>query len=112
MIEISKRKRPAIFGKVQAHYTGNVRERPISIIYVKNIALEAAPGSVGAKDFVKRVPALFVLVRGFGFSRRIRNHLAPEEAVQILARRTRDHTVGDVEIGKTVMVEIPSVARP
>src|SRR5215831_2630496 len=40
------------------------------------------------------------------------DHLPPKKTVEILAAAPRDHAVRDVEVEKTVVIKIPSVARP
>ena len=112
MIEIGERKCPTILHKVQAHGAGYVRKCAVTVICVKHIALKPTPSAVGADQFVNSVPSLFVVVRRLGFVGRIGNHLAPEKTIEVFARSTRDHSIGDVKIGKTIVIKIPGIARP
>ncbi len=112
MIEIGEGEGPAILEEVQTHGARNVRKRAIAVVCVEDIALEPAPGAVRADEFVERVPSLFVIVGRLGLHGRIGNHLSPEETVQVFARLAGHHPVGDVKIGKAVVVKIPRVARP
>ena len=110
MIEVRKRKRPAVLEKVETHGTGNVGERSIVVVRIENISLEAAPCAVGANEFVNRVPSLFVIVRRLRLVGRLCNHLPPEKTVQVFARRTGYHAIGNVEISKSIVIEVPRVA--
>ena len=112
MIEIGQGKRPSIFQEVQPDHRRNIGERTIAVVRVENISLVTAPRAIGSDQLINRAPSLLVVVRGGGRIRGIGNHLAPEKAVEILARGAGHHAVGDVEIGKAVMIEIPGVARP
>src|SRR6266478_308659 len=40
------------------------------------------------------------------------DHLAPEKAVEVVPNAARNHSVGDVEVRKTVVIEVPGVAGP
>src|ERR1700736_6056981 len=44
--------------------------------------------------------------------RRIGDYLPPKKAVQVFARFPRNHSVGDIEVQKTVVIEVPKVAGP
>src|SRR2546427_5891312 len=35
-----------------------------------------------------------------------------EKTIEVFARSTRDHSIGDVKIGKTIVIKIPGIARP
>src|SRR6202022_1786162 len=114
MIEIRKRECPAILYKVQPHDAGNIRECSIPIVSVKYISLKAAPGMVGANQFVQCIPPLFVIARSASFKRGMSNHLPPEKTIQVVRlgwpRWTGDHAIGHVEIRKAVMIKVPSIA--
>ena len=112
VIEIGERERSAVFDEVHAHRGRDVGKCSIPIVGIENISLVTAPGAVRTDQFVDGIPSLLVFVRRRGFVGRISHDLPPEKTVQILARRARDHSVGDIEIGKTVMIEIECVARP
>ena len=62
MIEIGESEGAAIFEEVESHRAGDIGERSVPIVRVENISLETAPGTVGADEFVDRVPSLLVFV--------------------------------------------------
>src|SRR5579864_483184 len=112
MIEIGESKRPSVFDEVQASDRRNVRKCCVPIVRVKNIPFVTAPGAVGANQFVDGVPSLLVVARSARLIRRICDHLPPEEAIEIRARRAGYHAIDDVKILKTVVIEIKRIARP
>ena len=66
MIEVGQREGAAILQKIQLHCAGDIGKCSVAIVRVKDIAFVAAPGAVGADQFVDRVPSLFVFVRRLG----------------------------------------------
>src|ERR1700674_264372 len=112
MIEVRQRKRTSIFQKVESYHARNIGERSVAIVRVENISLVTAPRAIGADQFVNRAPSLLVILRRLRFVRRIGNYLPPEKTVEVFVRGAGDHAIDDVEIGKTIMIKIPGVARP
>src|SRR5258708_16401292 len=116
MIEICESKRAPIFQEVQPDHARDIGKRSVAIVHVENIPLIPAPATIGADQLINRAPSLFVVVRRLSLFRRIGDHLPPEKTVQVFivvfARGTADHAIADIEIGKTVMIKIPGVARP
>src|SRR5882762_9693314 len=86
------------------------------IVRIEDIALVAAPGAIGTEEFVERAPSLLVFGGRFRSAGGVCNDLAPEKAVEVVSWRavigSGDHAVGDIEIGKAVVIEIPGVAGP
>ena len=109
VIEIGEGERAPVFEKVQTHDARDIGKCSIAVVGVENIALVAAPGAVGADQFVDRAPSLFVIVRWLGSSGRLSDYLAPEETVEVfvVGCGAAHHTVGDVEIGESLMIEVP-----
>ena len=89
VIEIGQGERAAVFQKIEIHGAGNIGKCSVAIVRVEDVALVAAPGVVGADQFIDRVPSLFVIRGRLGGIGRIGHHLAPEETVQIFANRAR-----------------------
>ena len=112
MIEIGEGKGPAVIRKVQAKCAGDVGKSAVAVVVKENVALIACPGSVGADQFVDGVPSEFIRERGVSVRRRLRNHLLPEEAFQVIAAGAGNHAVGDVEMRASIVGEIPGVAGP
>src|SRR5882757_1497783 len=86
------------------------------IVRIEDVALIAAPGAIGTKEFVERAPSLLVFGRRLGFGGRVGNDLTPEKTVEVFVWKaavgSRDHAVGDVDVRETVVIEIPGVAGP
>src|SRR5579872_2927695 len=112
MIKIGQGKSPPILQEVEASGRGNIGKSLISDVGIENVALKPAPGAVGADKLVDGIPPLLVSVRRPDLLRRIGHHLPPEKAVQVLARETGDHAIRDIEVKKTVVVEVPGCAGP
>ena len=111
MVEVRQRKRSPILNKVHADNSGYVAECSIAIVGIENIALVTAPSTVRTDQLVNYVPSLLIIVGGLDLAGRIGNHLPPKETVEIVSCQSRDHTVGDVEVEKAVVVKIPGVTR-
>src|SRR4029077_103052 len=77
-----------------------------------DVSFETAPGEVGSNEFVDGIPALLVFMAGAGLVGRISDHLAPEKTVEIVSNAAGNHSIDDVQVLKTVVIEIPSVAGP
>ena len=112
MIEIGKGKSPAVIGKVQADGAGNVGKSAVAVVVKENVALIACPGPVGADQLDDGVPAELIRKRGMCIRRRLRNHLLPEEAFQVVGAGAGNHAVGDIQVRVSVLQEIPGVAGP
>src|SRR3984893_9147209 len=112
MVEIGKHKSSAVFHAVKPDDSGNIRECAVTVVEVENIAFEATPRAVGANQFVDGVPTLLILVVWLRLLWRISDDLAPKKAVQVFGRFPRNHSVGNIEVQKTVVIEIPHVAGP
>ncbi len=112
LIEVGESKRSAILEKVQPHRAGNVGKCSIPIIRVKNIALEAAPGAVGPNEFVDGTPSLLVIMGGLWPDPANWQPLAARKNCSGLRASPGNHAIRNVEIGKAVVIEIKSVARP
>src|SRR5271157_5007572 len=82
------------------------------MVDVDYVALIAAPGVIGTDQFIDGVPALFIVLRWLGGVGGIGDNLPPEEAVEVVPDWAGNHSVGDVEIGKTIVIEIPGIAGP
>ena len=70
------------------------------------------PGAVGTNQLIDCVPSTLVGVRGGRVFGRFRNHLPPEETGNFVFLRPREIPIGDIEIGKTVVVEVPEIGAP
>ena len=112
VIEIGERERSAILQKIEAHRARDIGKRAIAVVGVEHVSFVAAPTVVGANQFVHHAPALFVAMRRLRFFRRIGNHLPPKIAVQIVSEWAGDHAVYYIQVRKSVVVEIPGIARP
>ena len=112
MIEIGECECPAIFDKIETDRARHVGESSVTIVRVENISFVAAPGAVGPDKFVDAHSSLVHRREKAWLYRRVRDYLPPKETVQIVARRPRHHSVGDVKVRKTIVIEIPGVARP
>ena len=112
MIKVGQRERTAVFDEVYSHGPGDIGKGSIAIVGVENVSFVAAPGSIRPDQFIESVPSLLVVLRGLRFGRGVRNHLPPEKTVQVSSRWSRHHAIGNVQVGKTVMIEIPGIARP
>src|ERR1700733_393812 len=112
VIEVGEGKRSSILHEVHADRGGDIGERSISIIGVKNIPFVAAPCSVGTNQLVDRIPALLVLVRRASVVGGTRHNLPPEKTIEILARGARNHAIHNINTKATVMIEIERVPPP
>ena len=88
MIEVGQSERAAVLQEIETDGARDIGKCSIAIVRVEDISLVAAPGGVGANQFVDGVPALFVIGRRLGRVRRIGDNLAPEEAVQVFIVRS------------------------
>ena len=61
MIEVGQGERAAVLQEIEIHRAGNIGKCSIAIVGVKDVALVAAPGVVGADQLVDGVPSLFVI---------------------------------------------------
>ena len=81
LIEVRQRERAAVFEKIEIHGTGDIGKRSIAIVRVEDVSLVAAPGVVGADQFIDGVPPLLVILGRLRAIGRIGYHLAPEKAI-------------------------------
>jgi len=63
VIKIGERERTAVFNEVEPYRGRYIREGAIPIVGIENVPFIAAPGAVGADQFVDCSPALFVFAR-------------------------------------------------
>src|SRR6516162_10130096 len=70
------------------------------------------PGCVGPHQFVDGIPSALVALRRDGRSWRFGNHLPPEEARHVALIQTGDVAIRDIEVRKTILVEIPGIGGP
>src|SRR6266849_404606 len=112
LVNIAECEGSAVFDEVQPNGCRYVGECAVAIIQVKNISLESTPGAIGAYELVDGIPALLVIMFRLRVCRRIGDHLAPKETVQVFASGSRNHAVGNVKVRESIMIKIPGVARP
>ena len=113
MIEVGQRERPAVLQEIETNRAGNIGKRAIAIVRVEDVALVAAPGVVGADEFVdaRSIPARSRAKASLR-SGELATTCRQKKLFRSSRERARDHAVGDVEIGKAVVIEIPGIARP
>ena len=79
VVQIGQREAAAILGKVQPRRSGNLSERPVSVVREHHIPRIAMPCAIGTNQFVDRIPRPLVRRGRRSILRRIRHHLPPEK---------------------------------
>src|SRR4029079_2006475 len=110
--QVGENERTAVVGEVQTSRAGDFGKRSVPVIGIENVSLGPSPRRVRADQFVDGAPSLFVARRRVGIRRRMAHDLAPEKAGDIARVGPRNVTVGNVQVGVAIVVEIPGVGGP
>ncbi len=106
---------PAILVEVEPRRRGDVVEVALTVVAEEHVPLVLGLGPVAHEKAVGGAPAVVVGRARLSGQRRLRDDLAPEEAVHVNGRLipvAREHAVGDVEVVPAVAVEVEGVGGP
>ena len=109
-IDVEDRERAPVLIEIEAGGAGDLVEAALAVVAQQHVALAAGDRLVD-QQLVDRAPRLVVGRALHWRERRLRHHLAPEEAVEI-GIGARQHPIGNVEIVPAVAVEVERVGGP
>ena len=98
VVQVGEGERAAVIEKVESGNAGDIGKGSIMIIAIEHIPLVSIPGPVRTDEFIDGVPAAFVRYGGECVCRRLRDHLPPKKARNVLSVRAGNVAVRYIKI--------------